>query len=140
MCTTVQSMREIGRWRGATVGFHLFSGSISSSLGLKEKCRIFVNALCLQYVSLCFSFYTASSSPFIEMLHLKCIFSALFYPTFHGCSLPSVGRLLWTCLSGVQEKVSPLVKALFCRSGQSSREKTGRCVVFVLSCFVFVFV
>ena len=47
---------------------------------------------------LCFFFYTAFSSPLPKCCIWKCIFSVLFYLTFHNCSLSSVGKFSWTCL------------------------------------------
>lgn len=110
------------------MGFELFSGFCLSLTGAKrnnaEFCKL---SLCLQYVSLYFSFYTASSPPFIEMLPSKCIFSPLFYPTFHGCSLPSVGRFLWTHRSCVQEKIHIQLKPFSADLSVKQREDWKVC-------------
>lgn len=42
----------------------------------------------------------------IEMSQLKCTISALFYLTFHACSLASVGRFSWTRVSCAQKTIT----------------------------------
>ena len=82
LCTAVQSMREIGRQRGATVGFHLFSGFYLFLTGAKRKMQNFCKR-CLP--SICFTVFLFLHGFFLSLywnaafeMYLFCLILSYF--------------------------------------------------------------